>query len=319
MTLRDNGVVVAGPDTSDGDPVIVEVPGREWTVGVSLTGGPDRTGAVVLAIVTVLLASLIAWSIIRDRAYQRRQEAVGRRNAELARVARSLSFANDGDSVVDIVTSQVPDVVGADHADVGLVFDAGHLTMVRRTMPLDPRLLDRYRRIPLDSHLPSVQALRDRRIVAVEDLEEYQADHPALLADVRSTGVHSAVSAPLFHGDGTPLGVLVVVWDHPLVPWTATWSPWSTPWPACPARPCDGLNCRPGPRRSPCSRVTWPWPPRWRTSGTSWATTCDRPSAPTRSNWSWAGSRRRTGRPSRSGTTAATMTAGPTPPGWSSP
>jgi len=216
--LTDGTSVLAGPVTG-GATASVNAGGRTWTVRADDPRGPDAALPVVIGTATFLLTGLLGLLAWRGRRFERaRAELAGRlaedaaRTERLATVARRLSAAEYLDDVVAIIERDVPGVVGADIADIGLVLDGDNLSMLRADTGLPPDLVDRYRQVPLKLHLPTTEAVRTGGLVLVDDLAAYQRDEPSLLEDVRASGVHSAAAVPLLDATGRSIGVLGLAW-----------------------------------------------------------------------------------------------------------
>ena len=62
--------------------------------------------------------------------------------------------------------------------------------------------------VPLDTHLPTTEAVRRSEVVTVDDLDAYQHAHTDLLAGVRARRLHSAAAVPLIATDGAAFGVI---------------------------------------------------------------------------------------------------------------
>src|SRR5688572_4012345 len=92
-----------------------------------------------------------------------------RRAERLAEVGRRLSGARHLDTVVAVIEREVPTVFDADVSDIGLLLDSSSLSMLGAGDGIETELIDRYRRVALDGHLPTTQAVREARTVLVED------------------------------------------------------------------------------------------------------------------------------------------------------
>ena len=185
----------------------------------AMSDRPDAALPIVIGTATLLLAGLLGLLVWRGRRFDRARADLAARLVEdaarterLATVARRLSAAEYLDDVVAIIDRDVPGVVGADIADIGLVLDGDNLSMLGTDAGLDPDLADRYRQVPLKLHLPTTEAVRTRSLVLVDDLADYQRDEPPLLEDVRASGLRSAAAVPLLDATGRPIGVLGLAW-----------------------------------------------------------------------------------------------------------
>jgi hypothetical protein len=233
---------------SDGDQVLaaatgnsasttVAINGRTWVVSAGTPPGPDPVLPLLLGSSTLLFAGFAGGLAYRESRLNRAAATLARqverdaaRTARLATVARALSGAEHLGEVVRIIEHEIPAVLGADIADIGLIATGEDLTMLGRTdrTGLDPELLRRYATVPLTAHLPTTEAVRTGRLVLVPDLPAYQAADPALAADVAASGLVAVAAAPLQDADGTSIGVLVLAWRSPATFDAATASVLST-------------------------------------------------------------------------------------------
>jgi hypothetical protein len=216
----------------DGDEVLASVPGggasttiavngRTWVVSAGTSPGPDPLLPLLLGSLTLLFAGSAGALAFREGRLNRAAAALAHqverdagRTERLATVARALSGAEHLGEVVRVIEHDVPAILGADVADIGLIANGEDLTMLGRRDRggLDPELMRRYATVPLSAHLPTTQAVRDGRLVLVPDLPAYQAGDPALAGDVAEAGLASAAAAPLKDADGTSMGVLALAW-----------------------------------------------------------------------------------------------------------
>ena len=128
----------------------------------------------------------------------------------LARLAARLAQTTDAHEIIDIVTAEAAAAVGLEYVDIAFV-RAGALVSTQVRWPLPGDIVERYAATPLDAHLPTTEAARTGRTVLVDDLLEYQADHPDLRADVVASGFRSAAVVPFRDAAGEVLGILGLV------------------------------------------------------------------------------------------------------------
>jgi serine phosphatase RsbU (regulator of sigma subunit) len=219
--LRDGGESLASVDRP-GASTTIDVNGRTWMVSVA--GSPANTVLpLALGSSTLLFAGFAGALAYRESRLNRATSRLTRqvegdaaRTERLATVARALSGAEHLGDVVHIIEHEVPAVLGADFADIGLV-DGEHLAMLGRAnrAGLDPDLFGRYRTLPLDADLPIAEAVRTSNLRLVPDLGDYRPNHPDLLDNILEVGLRSAAAAPLLDVEGTSRGVLVLAWRRP--------------------------------------------------------------------------------------------------------
>jgi hypothetical protein len=219
--LREGDVVIA-PTPSGADAVTVEAAGRRWIVSVDDGTPADRSLTIVVLVATVLLALLLGLLATRERRFDRARQAFAsrltedaRRAERLAEVGRRLSVARHLDTVVAVIERDVPRVFDADFADIGLLLDNSLSMLGTPDGGIDVELFNRYRRVNLDQHLLTTQAVRDAEPVLVEDLLAYQSGHPGLYDDVLASGLRSAAALPLFDAEGRVFAVIGIGWRAP--------------------------------------------------------------------------------------------------------
>jgi hypothetical protein len=220
--LRDGNTVLASVDRP-GASTSMDVNGRTWIVTVAGPSGANTVLPLALGSSTLLFAGFAGALAYRESRLNRATSRLARqverdaaRTERLATVARALSGAERLDDVVRIIEHEIPAVLGADLADIGLV-NGELVQMLGRTnrAGLDPDLFGRYRSVPLDADLPLAEAVRTSNLRLVPDLSEYRANNPDLLDNVLDVGLRSAAAAPLQDADGTTVGVLVLAWRRP--------------------------------------------------------------------------------------------------------
>ncbi len=197
----------------------LQVAQRRWTVSVVDNMRVGHSVTFVVALATLLLALLLGQVAVRERRFDRTRQALtdeladeARRAERLAEVGRHLTVARQLDSVVAVIERDVPKVFGADLGDIGLLLDSKSLNMLGSGAGPDSGLIARSRRVALDSHQPTTQAVRESRMVLVEDLLQYQAAHDDLHADTAEPGLRSAAAVPLSDEEGNVFGVIGLGW-----------------------------------------------------------------------------------------------------------
>jgi serine phosphatase RsbU (regulator of sigma subunit)/CHASE1-domain containing sensor protein len=216
--LREDGLILAQAPAGAAERSLA-VAGRRWTVSVDDQMPVDHSLAFVVALATLLLTLLLGMLAMREMRFNRARQAMADRLAEearraerLAEVGRRLTMARHLDAVVAVIEREVPAVFEASVGDIGLLLDSSSLHMLGSAAGIDAELSDRYRRVPLESHLPTTQAVRECRTVLVEDLVEYQAGHGELQADAAASGLLSVAALPLIDEEGVVFGVIGLGW-----------------------------------------------------------------------------------------------------------
>lgn len=208
VAVFDDGVRIAGA-LEGGARAELDVGGRTLDVradeGTPVNLWPALAVAVGAIMASVALALAIrglrrserAASLLAEHLDAERNQAM-----RLADLGRDLTAVGTRDEVITLLAAVLPDVTAADETTVAFV-DGALLRPTRGTGL-----------VPLDTHLPATEAVRERRVVTVDDLEAYQHAHPDLLADVKARRIRSSAAVPLIATDGGSFGVLDLVWHQ---------------------------------------------------------------------------------------------------------
>jgi hypothetical protein len=191
--LRDGDRVLV-PVERAGATATVPLDGRTWVVSVDSPAGPEPVLPLLLGASTLLFAGVAGGIAYREARLNRTAVLLARqveqnaaRTERLATVARALSAAEHLDDVVHIIEGDLPGVVAADVADIGLLQDGDRIDM-----------LGRHSSVALSADLPAAEAVRESRPVL--------APQP--------TG--SVAAMPLVDADGSSIGVLELTWHSPV-------------------------------------------------------------------------------------------------------
>ena len=137
------------------------------------------------------------------------------RETGLATLARKLSTAATHDDVTGVMFAEARRVVGAFHANVGMLEPGGGALLTKGSM-LPEDVAQRQRRLPLDAGLPLTDAILRNETVLLEDLGAMQARYSDIVNDARASGFAALAALPLHDTAGTPMGVLSMAWSAPL-------------------------------------------------------------------------------------------------------
>lgn len=133
------------------------------------------------------------------------------RTAALATLARHLSVARSFDDVSTAIASHAAPALDAQAAIVGLV--EGDRFRLRIPGRVGDDLVAKYTDLPLDDDFPALEALRRNEIVTFASPNEVPPHQ--VVRDLADRGIRAGASAPLTTADGSPLGVLSVLWARP--------------------------------------------------------------------------------------------------------
>ncbi|HEX5367423.1 MAG TPA: SpoIIE family protein phosphatase [Acidimicrobiales bacterium] len=166
---------------------------------------PTRLDAA-LATTLQTTAELCASSLARARATDRAQAGT----SALATLASRLSTARSVEEVGAAVVADAPPVLHADAALVGLV--EGERLRLLAPDGAGMVLPAPYRDADMGSDLPTVRAVRERRLVTSRTLDDPAAGDHRVAEELDRLGLGAVACAPLPGGDGEPAGVLTVLW-----------------------------------------------------------------------------------------------------------
>ena len=209
VAVIDGGDVVAGAAAS-GMVRAIDIGGRTIEIRADEPTPVNVWPALAVAVGAVLASVALAVAISRLRRSERaasqlaaRLDDERTRALDLADLGRDLTAAGTREEVVALLTDALPTITGAD--EVSVAFVDGALLRTAGGAGL----------VPLDTHLPTTEAVRSSRVVTVVDVGAYQRAHPDLLADAKSRHVRSAAAVPLVTTSGASFGVVGMVWEEP--------------------------------------------------------------------------------------------------------
>ncbi|HEV7193508.1 MAG TPA: GAF domain-containing SpoIIE family protein phosphatase [Jatrophihabitantaceae bacterium] len=117
--------------------------------------------------------------------------------ARIRRVTAELAAALDLESVIETVVAHAADALGASVATLSLLTDPTTVTLVG-IRGGQPETMAKWATYSLDDLVPACEALRSRRVVAVEGSAEIETRYPALAGQV--PGDRSLLCLPLLAG-----------------------------------------------------------------------------------------------------------------------
>src|SRR3954452_21848547 len=117
---------------------------------------------------------------LRAKRAERRLREAGERSARLQALAAALSQAVTSDQVAGTLLAQGMAVLGADAGCVTVLSDDRQELVLLRTAGAVPGVAAKWHRFPLDAPMPLAEALRERKVVALETVAERLARHPGL-------------------------------------------------------------------------------------------------------------------------------------------
>ena len=219
--VRDGDTVLAGNDQR-GSVSMADVGGRSWTVTVSGYDIPDYSTAELIALTAALLAGLLVFGIRADARHRRRNSVIqqelvrtARRSNALAEISHRLALARTTSEVTATIVEHLPDVVGADHANVGFV-EGDQLVMASdMSSGISDDVRSMYRSLPLESQVATTRAARTGTVVLASDLDAYQQEW-GLHRDTAVTGFASLAAVPMSDTPNNTIGVLGLAWRTPI-------------------------------------------------------------------------------------------------------
>ncbi len=141
-----------------------------------------------------------------------RRSATARLRA-LGDYAQSLARAATTQEVADAVLVHLPAALNAHFANLALLDPDNGWVDLTQPSNLPREIADRYRRAALPMRTPITDAIRERRVVVVKDIDDYRRRYPHLVADTEAVGLVSTASVPLMVR-GELLGAIGLGWAH---------------------------------------------------------------------------------------------------------
>jgi GAF domain-containing protein/CHASE1-domain containing sensor protein len=163
----------------------------------------DRNLLSTLRTVTDLCTTSLTRAWLTDR--------TAARTAALATLARHLSVARSFNDVTTAIADHAAPALEAQATILGLLEgDRLHLG-IPDTVPGD--LAAKYTDLPLDDDFPALEALRRNEVVTFGSPNDVPPHD--VVRELVDLGISAGACAPLAAADGSPLGVLSVVWTRP--------------------------------------------------------------------------------------------------------
>ncbi len=219
LRLSDNGTVIAETEDRPGRDAVtatVEIGGRRWTLEVETEPSDAGRMSWFVLVADLLLAGALAALFAGSSRHQRAVEDAARAVAETAELAALLVAATTTTEVATIVADEVPRLLGATSANLGVPDATASALVLRHDDRIDAVLAERYSVQAITTSTPHIDAWTTGREVLVADLESYRARYPALANDVAAAGLHSVAAVPLRSSAADVLGVIGLAWARPM-------------------------------------------------------------------------------------------------------
>ncbi|MCU1496948.1 MAG: magnesium or manganese-dependent protein phosphatase, partial [Acidimicrobiales bacterium] len=214
--LRDGGTVLAAsrPAPKGGVTQTVRAANRTWTLLVDGPGKADHGIALLLALLTALVAGGLGY--VMERSLRHDHEL--RRSAELiahtADLAQSLSAADTVEEVTRIIQEQLSTVLGTpgDTAATSIGVIEGDRLRVMHGPTVPEEYRTRFGAPALSSDLAFTEAARTGQVLLFETQAAYSSRYPA--AGGPDVGARAVL--PLRRANGTTIGAMAHLWPGPL-------------------------------------------------------------------------------------------------------
>jgi GAF domain-containing protein len=217
FTLRDGDERLAGTDARPrgGTTRSFDVGDRRWVLVVEDGRGVERSMvAAVAAFASLLLGGLLVYfrrSDLHDADVRRTTAVI----ASTADLAQALAAAATVEEVDEVIRRELPGVLGARGASLGLVDRDAGVLRVSSSPALDPLVTGRWSQIPLARPVPITEVVRTGEALVLRDPADWLAHGPAeVLADVEGVGLVSAVCLPLDDRHGQVAATLAISWTR---------------------------------------------------------------------------------------------------------
>jgi CHASE1-domain containing sensor protein len=212
------------PPPEHGVTLVREVAGRQWRITVDDRRPVSTAAPWWLLAGTVLLALTLAGLAVRARRHQRDLDRHVAMVERLAGLGRTLAAAGSVADVARIVDADLPAVLEARSATLGLV-DRQAGTIRPRVGPgASPGASggtgtagpERSRETPLDAPTPLARAAREAQPVVLDSDEDWQAQAPAdVAADALRAGLGATAYWPVSDAGGAVVATIAVSWGRP--------------------------------------------------------------------------------------------------------
>jgi GAF domain-containing protein len=194
------------------------VAGRHWRITVDDFQPTTTAAPWWILLGTALLALTLAGLAIRARRHEREVAHHVDMVERMAALGRSLAAADSVADVARIVDADLPAVLEARSATLGLV-DRRAATIRLHFGPhvVDPEFPTRYGEIPIDTPVPLARAVREATPVVLHTDEDWRAQAPPdVVADAMRTSLGATACWPVTEagGGGEVVAILGVSWGR---------------------------------------------------------------------------------------------------------
>lgn len=217
FSLRDGPDLLAGSSESPsgGFRRTVEAGDRQWTLVVEDGRGVDQTlplsAAAFAGLLGVGMLLFFRRAARHDVEMQRSALVIGR----TADVAQALAAAGTVEEVVEVIGHQVPGVLGATSASLGVVDRDAGVLRVSASPRIDRAIAERWSSVPLDAEVPLAKVVRTGEPLLLQRHADWvEHSSPAVLADLPRIGLVSAACLPLGDRFGAVQSTLAISWDR---------------------------------------------------------------------------------------------------------
>ena len=124
----------------------------------------------------------------------------------------SLPLPATSAQVAQFVAFRAAACVGADYANLALLDARGTSLRLFDDIVSGLHLAPRHTDVALDAPYPITAAIREGRVVLIEDAATYRSQFPSAAADASASGVEALAALPLYRADGSALGALAFGW-----------------------------------------------------------------------------------------------------------
>lgn len=213
--LRDGRDLLSASATrpANGAERSIAVANRRWTLVVDTPATADRTVALLLGLLTVLVGGGLAYELARAARHTRDLRRSSELMARTASLAEALTLARTVDDVAAVIEDQLPDALGVRSTSLGIVDQEAGVLDIRYPPSVDAATAARYDAVPLDAPVPIAAAVRSGETVVLRTLADWAAQAPPeVVRDVRAMGLVSTICVPLCDSDGGVMAALAMAW-----------------------------------------------------------------------------------------------------------
>ena len=206
VEITDGDAVLASTAVAPriGDQAPVTGGGRPWMVTVD-TPPAGHLSALVVALGTMLAATLVGLFLVRNRRQTEQLRTSARAMRELGLLSERLAGSENVDQLADIVATHAAPMLGAQRAVLAVARTGGGVALVRAGSGGG---------LVGDRPQPLLEAWKANRSVIVTDPAQLRRDFPEEAAAFAARGVEAVAAYPLHQSDGELAGVLAFEWSR---------------------------------------------------------------------------------------------------------